>query len=405
MVKRTRASSQLNSVPKRRRGLSPSFSWNSFWKARPTYLRGLHAIDLQLFADNDEKTEKATPKKRQDLRKKGQVMQSRELPANLILLAIFISMKALGNFIYQECKTVFQFFVSGASSYDLSSSSEIMRLATFAVLEIAKMSAPFFVIAMIMGALGSYVQIGFLFTAEPLKPKFSNLNPLKGLKRIFSTRSLFELIKSIAKVILIFMVAWKSIQAEFTNMMKLMDMDIGPITVYILNTALDIAIKICFSMLAISAVDYFFQRLRHEKDIRMTKQEIKEEYKQMEGNPEIKSKIKQKQREISMRRMLQEVPKADVVITNPTHLAIAIKYEPQKKSAPYVVAKGADFMAQRIKEVAKENQIYTMENKPLAQALYKTVDVGDAVPPELYKAVAEVLAFVYKLEGKNPNEQ
>jgi flagellar biosynthetic protein FlhB len=314
-------------------------------------------------------------------------------------------MKALGNFIYQECKTVFQFFVSGASSYDLSSSSEIMRLATFAVLEIAKMSAPFFVIAMIMGALGSYVQIGFLFTAEPLKPKFSNLNPLKGLKRIFSTRSLFELIKSIAKVILIFMVAWKSIQAEFTNMMKLMDMDIGPITVYILNTALDIAIKICFSMLAISAVDYFFQRLRHEKDIRMTKQEIKEEYKQMEGNPEIKSKIKQKQREISMRRMLQEVPKADVVITNPTHLAIAIKYEPQKKSAPYVVAKGADFMAQRIKEVAKENQIYTMENKPLAQALYKTVDVGDAVPPELYKAVAEVLAFVYKLEGKNPNEQ
>ena len=403
-MKRTHAFLQFNKSISFGRGLLASFL-NCYSEGRPVPARGIQSINLQLFADSSDKTEKATQKKREDLRKKGQVMQSRELPANLIMLVMFISFRTFGNFIYHECKSVFQFFINEAPSHDITNTAEIMRLITYSVLEIAKISAPFFIIAMIVGALGTYVQIGFLFTAEPLKPKFSNLSPMKGLKRIFSTRSLFELIKSLAKVSLVSLVAWNSIKSEFTNMLKLMDMEIGPLTMYIINTALDIAIKICFSMLAISAVDYFFQRRKHEKDIRMSKQEIKEEYKQMEGNPEIKSKIKQKQREISMRRMLQEVPKADVIITNPTHFAVAIKYEPQKKAAPYVLAKGADFMAQRIKEIAKENKIHTMENRPLAQALYKSVEVGDSVPPELYKAVAEVLAFVYKMEGKNPAAQ
>ncbi|MCX7772502.1 MAG: flagellar biosynthesis protein FlhB [Clostridia bacterium] len=371
----------------------------------PVPPRGLSAINLQLFADASDKTEKATPKKRQDLRKKGQVMQSKELPASLILLILFLAVKIFGNFIYRECVSVFNMFFSETSTFSLQEPSEIMRLVTFVVLEIVKMSAPFFIIAMVIGTFGTYVQIGFLFTFEPLKPKFSKLNPMKGLKNIFSSRSLFELAKSIAKVILVSWVAWASIQAEFTNMMKLMDLEIGPLALYLINTALDIAIKICFSLLIIAAIDYFFQWRKHEKEIRMSKQEIKEEYKQMEGNPEIKQKIKQKQREISMRRMLKDVPKADVVITNPTHFAVAIKYDPQKAAAPYVLAKGVDFLAQRIKEVAKENNIQTVENRPLAQALYKTVDVGEAVPPELYKAVAEVLAFVYSLEGKAPAAQ
>ncbi len=368
----------------------------------PSSHRGLSAINLQLFAENSDKTEKATPKKRQDLRKKGQVMQSRELPANLILLILFISMRILGNFLYQESWAVFHMFFTETSTFSLEDPSEIMRLATFVILQIAKMTAPFFLIAILVGVLGTYVQIGFLFTFEPLKPKFSNINPLKGLKKLFSTRSLFELAKSLAKVVVVAWVAWSSIQGEFTNMMKLMDLELGPLALYIINAALDIAIKICFALLAITVVDFFFQWRRHEKDIRMSKQEIKEEYKQMEGNPEIKSKIKQKQREVSMRRMLKDVPKADVVITNPTHFAVAIKYDPQKMPAPYVLAKGVDFMAQRIKDVARENKIHLMENKPLAQALYQSVDIGQAVPPDLYKAVAEVLAFVYSLEGKKP---
>lgn len=382
--------------------LAPFFLYRKIFNGSPDNNRGLNSINLQLFADTSDKTEKATPKKRQDLRKKGQVMQSKELPANLLLLITFVSARMFGNFIYRELSSVYRMFLTETSAYNLEEIPETMSLVTFIVIEIIKISAPFFVIAVLVGALGSYVQVGFIFTLEPLKPKFSNLNPINGIKRIFSFRSLFEFLKSILKVIIVAWVAWSSIKGEFNNMMKLMDLDTGPLALYIINTTLDICIKIGFALLAVSAADYFFQWRRYEKDIRMTMQEIKEEYKQLEGNPEIKSKIKQKQREISMRRMLSEVPKADVVITNPTHYAVAIKYEPEKMPAPYVIAKGADYMAKRIKEVAKENKVHIMENKPLAQTLYKTVDIGQSIPPELYKAVAEILAFVYNLEGRNP---
>ncbi|NLM74092.1 MAG: flagellar biosynthesis protein FlhB [Clostridiaceae bacterium] len=392
---------QLNSFTSFVRGQVSSFLFFALLR-RKNEPRGLKKINLQLFADTSDKTEKATPKKRAELRKKGQVMQSREVTSNLILLITFIAIRVFGSFLYQEISSVFRVFLTGTSQYNLQEPAEAMRIFSFVVFKILKMTAPFFIIVVLMGFLGSYVQIGFLFTTETLKPKFSNLNPINGIKRLFSVRSFFELLKSIAKVIIISWVAWSSIKSEFNDMMKLMNLEIGPLIMYIINTSLDIAIKICFALLAVSIADYFFQWRRHEKDIRMSKQEIKEEYKQLEGNPEIKSRIKQKQREISMRRMLQEVPKADVVITNPTHFAVAIKYEPEKMSAPYVVAKGADYMAQRIKQIAMDNKVHIMENKPLAQALFSTVDVGKAVPPELYKAVAEVLAFVYNLEGKNP---
>lgn len=362
---------------------------------------GLASINLQLFADTTGKTEKATPKKREELRKKGQVMQSREVTSNLILLMVFLSFKLVGNYLYAEFKSLFNLFLTDTAAYNLHDPNEIMRLAAFAALEIAKMAAPFLIIALLVGILGSYFQVGFLFTLEPIRPKFSHINPINGLKRIFSSRSLFELVKSIAKVVIVAWVAWSSIQAEFLNLTKLMALDLGQIVMYTLGSAVDIGIKICLALLAVSAVDYFFQWRKYEKDIRMTKQEVKEEYKQLEGNPEVRSRIRQKQREISMRRMLSEVPKADVVITNPTHYAVAIKYEPQKKPAPYVVAKGADYMAERIKEVARNSKVEIVENKPLAQALYQ-VDIGEAIPPELYRAVAEVLAFVYNLQGRTP---
>jgi len=370
--------------------------------SRPLVSRGLKYINLQLFADTSDKTEKATPRRREELRKKGQVMQSREVPANLLLLVMLIAMKYCGNYLYREVSSVFRMFLTQPSDFNLQEPAEAMRFMAYSVRQIIKISAPFFIIAVIIGFLGSYIQIGFLFTTEKLKPRFSNINPINGLKRIFSTRSLFELAKSLAKVIIIGWVAWSSIKTEFNSMIKLMGLELGPLTVYIANATLNAGIKISFALLTITAVDYFFQWRRHEKDIMMSKQEIKEEFKMLEGNPEIKSRIKQKQREISMRRMLQDVPKADVVITNPTHYAVSIKYEPEKMSAPYVVAKGTDYMAQRIKQTAKEHDVYIMENKHLAQALYHSVDIGQAIPPELYKAVAEVLAFVYNLKGKNP---
>ncbi len=289
-----------------------------------------------------------------------------------------------------------------ANSLDSSSINEILRLLGIVMVQLLKLVGPLFGIAMIVGVVASYAQVGSLFTMETLKPKFSNLNPINGIKRIFSVRGLVELVKALLKITVVGVVAWQSLRDEENNIIKLMDLDLVSSAGYIFSTAIDIAIKICVIMVVIGVLDYGYQWWQYEKDLKMTKQEIKEEYKEMEGNPEIKQKIKQKQREMSMRRMLSEVPKADVVITNPTHFAIAIQYDPKKAPAPIVIAKGQDYLAQRIKDVAKANGVEIVENKPLAQALFKAVELGRQVPPDLYQAVAEILAFVYQLKGKLP---
>jgi len=361
----------------------------------------LQPVDLQLFAE-DGKTEKATPKKRQDARKKGQVLQSREITSTLLLLFIFVGIKFSGGFIYSELRF---FFRNVLTEYfkveDLFSTEALSKLFVESLLVILKTTAPVFAIAVIISLVTGYAQVGFLFTTETLGMKFSKLNPLQGLKRIFSLRSLTELLKSIFKIAVIVAVVYFYIKDEAVNITNLVDMDIISIAAYIASAALDVAIRICIAMIFISILDYGYQWWEYEKSLKMTKQEVKEEYKQTEGNPEVKSKIKQKQRQLSMKRMLHEVPKADVVITNPTHFAVAVRYEPEKSQAPMVIAKGQDYVAQRIKEVARENGVEVVENKPLARSLYETVDVGQAIPPELYQAVAEILAFVYNLKGIN----
>lgn len=360
-------------------------------------------LNLQFFAGEGEKTEKATPKRRQDARKKGQVLHSKEISSALILLILFLSIKLLGNYMYTEFVAFFKLCAEDlANSLDSSSINEILRLLGLVMLQLLKTVGPLFGIALVVGFVASYAQVGSLFTTETLKPKFSNLNPINGIKRIFSIRGLVELIKALLKIAVVGIVAWQSLRAEENNIIKLMDLDMISAAGYIISTSIDIAVKICVIMVVIGVLDYGYQWWQYEKDLRMTKQEIKEEYKEIEGNPEIKQKIKQKQREMSMRRMLSEVPKADVVITNPTHFAIAVRYDPQKAPAPIVIAKGQDYLAQRIKDIAKANGVEIVENKPLAQALFKAVEIGKQVPPEMYQAVAEILAFVYQLKGKYP---
>lgn len=359
-------------------------------------------VDLQFFADG-QKTEKATPKRRRDAREKGQVLQSREISSALILLFVFLTLKVLGNHIYNQIASLFNLCMNGLSmDFDAGSINEILRLMGLVVLQLLKIVGPLFAVALVVGVGTSFAQVGSLFTIEPLKPKFSKLNPINGIKRVFSLRGLTELIKAILKITAIGIVAWKSIEAEGNNIAKLMNLDLVSIVGYITSTAINVAIKICMCMVAIAVLDFGYQWWQYEKDLKMTKQEIKQEYKETEGNPETKQRIRSKQREVSARRMLSEVPKADVVITNPTHFAVAISYDSAKAPAPIVVAKGQDYLAQRIKEVAKENNVELVENKPLAQELYKNVEVGQQVPPELYQAVAEILAFVYNLKGKIP---
>jgi flagellar biosynthetic protein FlhB len=363
----------------------------------------IYRIDLQLFAGSggEEKTEKATPKKRREARKKGHVFQSREISTTLVLLFVFISLRLFGsNISKQLAEFMEKVFTEYPQTEDLYMPDILLRVFIDGVLVFFKAVGPIMLTALLTGLIVSYAQVGFLFTLETLKPNFGRINPISGMKRLFSLKGLVELLKAVLKVASIGYVTYSYLKGKTQAVMSLMDTDVMDSAVFIAITSIDLAIRICVVLLAIGAFDFLYQWWEFEKSMKMTKQEVKEEYKQIEGNPEIKSKIKQKQRQMSMRRMMQEVPKADVVITNPTHYACALKYDQEKASAPVLLAKGQDYIAQRIKEIAKENKVEIVENKPLARTIYDTVEIGQAIPPELYQAVAEVLAFVYSLKGK-----
>ncbi len=364
----------------------------------------IYKINLQLFAQGPgggDKTEKATPKKRREAREKGQVFQSREISTALVLLFVFISLRIFGRNIYiQLVEFAQKVFTEYPMIEDLYVPDIIVRVFIDGLIVFFKAIGPVFLISLLTGLIVSYAQVGFLFTLETLKPNFSRINPLSGIKRIFSMRGLVELLKAVIKVSAIIYVSYSYLNGKAQAVVTLMDTDVIGIAAFIGITSVDLAIRICIVLVALGVFDFAYQWWEYEKNMKMTKQEVKEEYKQIEGNPEIKAKIKQKQRQISMRRMMQEIPKADVVITNPTHFACALKYDAQASPAPMLLAKGQDYIAFRIKEIASENKVEIVENKPLARAIYDTVDIGQAIPPELYQAVAEVLAFVYSLKGK-----
>ncbi len=358
-------------------------------------------INLQLFAD-DSKTEKATPKRREDARKKGQVLYSREMASALVLVAVFLGAKLLGGQAYYEMASYAKKVFAEYLGTNMLSINELMKMFTECLFVFLKAAVPVFGIATVIGLVAGYSQVGFLFTTEGISMRFNRINPISGFRRIFSSKALVELIKSALKITVIGYTAYRYLKGEAGNILQLMSLSTAGILTYIANLILNVAFRICIALILLGLLDYLYQWWEYEKSLRMSKQEVKEEFKQIEGNPEIKSRIKQKQRQISMRRMMQEVPKADVVITNPTHYAVAIKYDAEVSDAPVVLAKGQDYIALRIRKAAEENNVEIVENKPLAKALYETVDVGEAIPPELYEAVAEVLAFVYTLKGKGP---
>lgn len=362
----------------------------------------IYSVNLQLFAaGGGDRTEKATPKKRRDARKKGQVFQSREISSALVLLFIFIALRLFGSSIYRQLT---DFFVKVFTEYpgieDLYMHDILLRVFIDGIIVFFRAVGPILLIGLVTGLIINYAQVGFLFTMETLKPQFSRINPLSGAKRMFSMRSAVELVKAVLKVTAIGYVSYSYLNGQVHTVMSLMDMELIEIASYIALTSLNLAIRICIALIILGVFDFAYQWWEFEKSMKMTKQEVKEEYKQIEGNPEIKSKIRQKQRQMSMRRMMQEIPKADVIITNPTHFACALKYDSKESDAPVLLAKGQDYVALRIKEIAKENKVEIVENKPLARAIYDTVDIGQAIPQELYQAVAEVLAFVYSLKGK-----
>lgn len=359
-------------------------------------------LNYQLFASGggDDKTEKATPKKKNDARKKGQVFQSREMQTSLILVLMIVSLKALGPNLYGQISQYFKkAFTEYLANKDAIDVNILAKLFIDGVTVLLKTSFPLLIIAVVAGLIVGYAQVGILFTLDTLKPKGSRINPLSGFKRLFSARSAVELVKSILKITIVGWVAYSYLNSKADEVVTLMHKELFDVLGFIGEAAFTVALRIVIAMLLLGVLDFFYQRYDYEKSLKMTKQEVKEEFKQTEGNPEIKSKIKQKQRQMSMRRMMQEIPKADVVITNPTHFAVALKYDSEKASAPFVIAKGQDYIAQRIKQIANENKIQIVENKPLARTLFSTVEIGQSIPPELYQAVAEILAFVYGLKN------
>ena len=357
----------------------------------------LLSLDLQFFAG--EKTEKATPKKRQDARKKGQAAKSQDLNTAVMLLAVFLFLLFAGSYLKER---FISFFKGSLQDFVLLDATEgnLQLIFLRGLKEFALILGPIMLVAVIAGVAANFFQVGFMFTSEAIQPKLEKINPISGFKRIYSIRSIVELLKSLLKIGFVgattFTVLWK----RMDEILVLGQKPIGVALATLGSLTLQMGLLASGTLLFLAVLDFLYQKYDFEKNIRMSKQDIKDEYKNSEGDPQIKSRIKQRQREMAMRRMMQEVPKADVVITNPTHYAVAIKYDEEKRDAPFVVAKGVDFTAQKIKLVAKENQVITIENRPLARALYSQAEIGDTIPEEFFKAVAEILAFVYRTKSQ-----
>lgn len=370
----------------------------------------LHLImewDLQWFAKDGpggEKTEPATAKKLREAREDGKVVKSKELTAAFDLIILFLVLKIFVSFVGNRLMNSFVDIYGRIPDFvrenavDVTEKS-VAALMSDALIQILIVCVPFFAFGFVVTALISVIQVGWKVTGKPLQPKFDKFNPINGFKRIFSKDSIFELIKSILKIFVIIYVAYTSIRGNAQDIFILYEIPLMQAIMLCGTVIINAGLKISLVYLVIGLADFIYQKYRFNEDMKMTKQEVKDEYKNTEGDPQIKGRQRRKMQEVSQKRMMQDVPKADVVITNPTHFAVALKYEAEVSSAPVVLAKGEDYLAQKIKEVARENKIEIVENKPLARMLYHNVDVGAEIPPELYQAVAEVLAAVYKAKN------
>lgn len=347
----------------------------------------------------EDKTEKATPKKRRDQRKEGNVLQSKEIVTAASVLGIFAVVRLLAGFLMKNLLSFTARIYEQSGTYVVTADS-FMSLVVDMITVVVIVVAPVCAAAMLLGIIPTIAQTRGLFTMKAMKPKFSRLNPLEGIKKMFSLQSLVGIVKGLVEVIAIGVLVFNEISDRMPRILALVDAGVMQGIAFAAVSIYDLVMTICIVLVFVAAADFLFQWWQFEKKLKMSKQEVKDEFKQMEGDPQIKGKIKQRQREMAQSRMMQEVPTADVVIRNPTHYAVALRYDQDKNRAPQVIAKGKDLLALRIVKIAEENNVYCMENPPLARALYSQVDLGREIPYELYDAVAEVLTTVYRETNK-----
>ena len=365
-------------------------------------------LDLQFFAKEGpggEKTEEPTAKKLEDARKEGQVAKSKDVASAFTLFAMFIILRLWAGGMASKFIGVFSVVYNKFSDFTKVPGGTIeangyLSMLTSMFLQILAIGLPFILAAFFIAFVADVAQVGWKPTSKPLQPKLSKINPLNGFKRIFSVQTLVELLKSLIKLAVMILIIYGDLEKGYKLLFTLYDIPLTQAVMTAGDYLITIGIKISAVFLVVAAADFMFQKWKFHQDMKMTKQEVKEEYKSTEGDPQIKGKIRRRMQEASQRRMMQNLPKADVVITNPTHFAVAIVYDKDMADAPIVLAKGADYLAAKIKETAREHNIMIVENKPLARSLYANVEIGEMVPPELYLAVAEVLAGVYKATGR-----
>jgi flagellar biosynthetic protein FlhB len=343
-----------------------------------------------------EKTEKATPKKRRDERKKGHVMLSKDavavasLAGSVLMLRLTFSSagEALGQFM-RYCLTMAQ---------DRTITAVPKEVLIQGIIVLARVAGPLLGVTILMTLIATMAQTRMLVSFELIKPKFDKINPLNGFKNLFSLKNLVEVLKNIVKISILLYIVYTSLRDIMNVAERYMYAEIPGACSHIFNTIFLMLLKVLLAFLVIAAADFLYQWWDFERQMKMTKQEIKEEYKQTEGDPQVKGRIKQLQRQMSQARMMQQVPGADVVLRNPTHVAVALRYRPGVDAAPVVLAKGLDYLALKIVEVAEQNDVVILENKPLARALYAEAELYRMIPPDLYEAVAEVMVYLYKMD-------
>ncbi|MEW6266650.1 MAG: flagellar biosynthesis protein FlhB [Thermodesulfobacteriota bacterium] len=350
--------------------------------------------------DKGSKTEQPTARRLSKAREQGQVAKSVEVNTVFVLLAAIFALFFTAPSFYRQITTNLAGTLSRIGQISIEGPDLFIFLIA-QIMDVASLLAPILIVITVVGVSINLFQIGPVFTMETLKPNLARLNPITGLSRLFNMRSLVELIKSVLKIIVISGTAYLVIRGELDNIVVLGDMEPAQIGYYVLSVSFHIFLKTCWAMLALSVMDLAYQKWKHHQDMMMTKEEVKEEFKQTEGDPQIKARIRSIQRDLARKRMMAKVPQADVVVTNPSHLAVALMYDAKRYEAPVMVAKGRALLAEKIKAIAREHNVPVLEDKPLAQALYKAVEIGQTIPVQFYQAVAEMLSYVYRLKGRS----
>ncbi len=346
-----------------------------------------------------EKTEQPTDKRKSDARNEGQVGRSQDLNSALVLVGGLILLTIFGGFVLQRLME-FSVGMYGRIDEITLDGSNFRQYLSGAAKYVMMTISPFYIVIPIIGVVASLVQFGFLFSTKAIKPKLSKLNPVKGMKNLFNQQAVVRLGMSLIKIAIIGYIAFLVVRNEWPKFVPMIDAEVPAIFLFLTHTILKVLIYTVLALLILAIIDYIYQKHKYVEGLKMSKQEVKDERRMMEGDPKVKSQQRQLQFRMAFNRMIKELPEADVVITNPTHVAIALKYDPDSMDAPVVVGKGLRKLAQRIKDLAREHEIPIVENPPLARTLYKLCEVGEEIPGEFYQDVAEIIAQIYRLHGE-----